>query len=669
MMWSSFVAPTRLVPSPETRLEKLAAAPQPGTGPRPTVPRRKNEMPRFVVSPCVPVVSALAAGIMLDRFLEPWGTQKWAGLTLVLAAIVVFSARRGLISAAVALMAVIGVGGAWHHYRYTDMNPDDLALSVTETGAPAWVRGVVRQALGLRISEGFGFGASDSARVSTRFVLDLTEISDGKHWTKVSGRASAIVTGDRSEIQAGQSIESAGLIALLAPPLNPGEFDYRAFQRVEGVRLRFTVSEPQSFWRRPGDTDSWLGGLLGRIRSGSRARLFARLEPSVAPLAAALLLGQREGIEPEVNDAFARTGTTHLLAISGLQLQALACALLMVFRVTGLARRPAYLSVCLAMVGYAIVVGPAPSVVRATVMTSTFCLAAIARRLNRPANTLALAALGTLAVNPSYLFDVGCQLSFLAIGALIWLAPPACALVGPVSERVRSRFLGPYTPLDELERRFEPGWRRATRRVGVFLIDGLVTSAVVWLAALPLVALRFHLVSPIGVLLNIPLIPFTTAALLFSALGLLFSTIWGPLGAPLAWAAAWLLNLTKAIVLWGVAQPWGHRFVVGPAWAWVLVFYGPWWLLAAWAAPAWLFSANLASRATTAQAEFLSVGHGLAVLIQAPNGQTFLYDCGRLGDPSVGRRIVAPALWERGVNRIDAVFLSHADAWLRFSTL
>ena len=156
---------------------------------------------------------------------------------------------------------------------------------------------------------------------------------------------------------------------------------------------------------------------------------------------------------------------------------------------------------------------------------------------------------------------------------------------------------------------------------------------------------------------------------------------------PLAWVAAWFLKLTKAIVLWGVAQPWGHRFVVGPAWAWVLAFYVvlvlavvtftqrgglrrirvrwligmPWWLLAAWVAPAWLFSASLASRATTAEAEFLSVGHGLAVLIQTPNGQTFLYDCGRLGDPSVGRRIVAPALWERGVGRIDAVFLSHAD--------
>jgi competence protein ComEC len=688
VVWSSHVAGPRLVRSEDTQLEEQAAAPAPRPQTHSTSSGSKQATPRFVVPPFVSVVTAMSVGIVLDRYLEPWETRKWVGLTLVFTAIAVFLVRRSAICAALVLAAIAALSGAWHHYRYSDMDPGDLALRLTETPHPAWVRGLVRDALGIRTSEGFGFGASGATRVSTRFVVDLTEISDGKGWHRASGRATTIVTGDRSEILAGQPVEAAGQIALIAPPLNPGEFDYRAFQRVEGIRLRFTVGDPQSFWRRQGGADFSLRRLLGQIRSWSRARLVERLDPSVAPLASALLLGQREGIEPEVNDAFARTGTTHLLAISGLQLQALAFALLLAFRVAGLPRRPAYLGVALAMVSYAFVVGPAPSVVRATVMTATFCLAAISRRLNRPANTLALAALGTLAVNPSYLFDVGCQLSFLAIGALIWLVPPASASVRNIIGALRSRFLGPFAPLDELERGFEPHWRAVLRGAAFFVIDGLVASTVVWLAALPLVAMRFHLVSPIGVLLNIPLIPLTTAAMLLGGLGLVCSTIWGPLGGPLAWGAAWLLRLTRAIVLWGVDERWGHRFVVGPAWGWVLVFYvllvlavlvrtqnlrlgrlpsprllraAPWWLLAAWALPGWLFSAALTSRSPIPEVEFLSVGHGLAVLIRAENGRAVLYDCGRLGDPSVGRRIVAPALWERGVGRIDAVFLSHAD--------
>jgi beta-lactamase superfamily II metal-dependent hydrolase/alpha-beta hydrolase superfamily lysophospholipase len=87
---------------------------------------------------------------------------------------------------------------------------------------------------------------------------------------------------------------------------------------------------------------------------------------------------------------------------------------------------------------------------------------------------------------------------------------------------------------------------------------------------------------------------------------------------------------------------------------------GAWLLTVVGILPGWLLS-DVAVRAATLEAEFLAVGHGLAVLLHTPDGQTLLYDCGRLGDPTVGRRIVAPALWARGKSRIDTVFLSHAD--------
>jgi competence protein ComEC len=85
-------------------------------------------------------------------------------------------------------------------------------------------------------------------------------------------------------------------------------------------------------------------------------------------------------------------------------------------------------------------------------------------------------------------------------------------------------------------------------------------------------------------------------------------------------------------------------------------------LVAASIVPGWLFSNGMVASERGLEAEFLAVGHGLAVIIQTPDGRTVLYDCGRLGDPSVGRRIIAPALWSRGVSRIDTVILSHADS-------
>ena len=267
--------------------------------------------------------------------------------------------------------------------------------------------------------------------------------------------------------------------------------------------------------------------------------------------------------------------------------------------------------------------------------------------------------------------------------------PPAAAFVRAGIGGCAADSSVAVTPLDELEREFEPAWRRALRRAGVFVVDGLVASAVVWLAALPLVAMRFHLVSPIGVILNIPLIPVHDRGAAAGGRGSCALVDLGAAGRHrLPGARPCLLKLTKAIVLWGVEQPWGHRFVVGPAWGWVLVFYVvlvlavlartqgprsvgslerrcfravPWWLLAAWVAPGWLFSAALTSRVRDRRGR-IPVGRAWPGGAHPDPGRPrLLYDCGRLGDPSVGRRIVAPALWERGVGRIDAVFLSHAD--------
>src|SRR4051812_12317830 len=103
-------------------------------------------------------------------------------------------------------------------------------------------------------------------------------------------------------------------------------------------------------------------------------------------------------------------------------------------------------------------------------------------------------------------------------------------------------------PLDALEREFEPGWKGWVRWAGHAALTGLVVSAVVWLAALPLVALRFHLVSPIGVVLNLPLIPLTSAALLFSGASLGLAAVWGPLGVPFASVGGVLLGWTEALV-------------------------------------------------------------------------------------------------------------------------
>jgi competence protein ComEC len=640
--------------------------------------------PSVTIAPLVPLLLALAAGIVIDRSLDPCETGTW--ITLALASITVscLGLRREPASSLGLFTAVLALGGAWNHFWWNDRPPDDLSWSVAETPRPAWVRGVVSETLGVRASAGYGPGEPD--RVLTRMVVSISRISGGSDWQRASGQAMLTVTGDRTDVHAGQPVEAAGQLARVAGPLNPGEFDYRAFLRSRGIHLRLTVDSPAGLSVDPGG-DQWrLTRWLEEVRASCRARLAAHLDSRTAPLASALILGQREDIDPEINDAFARTGTTHLLAISGLQLQALAVFLGLLLRIVQVPRRPAYAAVAVVTIGYSLLVGLAPSVVRSAVMTLTFCLAAIVSRPTRPANTLAMAGLLTLAWNPFFLFDVGCQLSFLAIAALIWLVPPGRQVLRAVLDSIGRAVRSTPPAIAALRQRFAPGWRRMIGRLGAHVGLGILASAVVWLAALPLVALRFHLVSPIGILLNIPLIPLTSIALLLGASGLGLGLVWEPLGALPIWAADVLLQLTEVIVRWGVRQPWGHRFVAGPSPGSVIVFYGLlavaavatwaagrrstktrltgwpivlWFLVAASMIPGWL----LQGLGTTAaiEGDLLAVGHGLAVSLRLEDGHTILYDCGRMGDSRVGRRIIAPALWSRGITRLDEVYLSHAD--------
>ena len=653
--------------------------------------------PSVLMAPMALVLVALCAGIAIDRHLDPFETSTW--ITLVLASITVacLGLRRALLSSVALLAAILAIGGGWHHYRWNELAADDLSWGASETPRPAWARGVIIELLGTRTFEGYGHG--DPQRVVTRLVVEITGISDGSLWQGASGRALVIVAGDRNrnDLFAGQPVELAGQMARVAGPLNPGEFDYRAYLRSQGIRLRIVVDSAAGISLDPRGSEWRWTRWLGDLRATCRARLVDQLDPRTAPLASALILGQREDIDPEVNDAFARTGTTHLLAISGLQIQVLAFSLGLVFRAIGLPRRLAHGGVGLVTIGYAILVGLAPSVVRSAVMTLTFCVAAIVSRPTRPANTLALAGLFTLAWNPFFLFDVGCQLSFLAIGALIWLVPAAQhGLCAPIT-RIKSVLSGTSPPLEDLQQRYEPRWRTSLHRVVAWTAAGVLTSAVVWLAAVPLVALRFHLVSPIGILLNIPLIPLTSLALLLGAAGMGLGMVWSPLAALPIRAADALLRLTEWIVRWGALRSWGHRFVPGPSWGTVAAFYfllllatvagsagmakaigprGRGWRIALWCAvltstlPGWLLGGRGPGRASaTMEGELLAVGHGLAVVLQLPDGQAILYDCGRMGDPRVGRRIIAPVLWNLGLTRLDSVYLSHADAWLRFSAL
>ena len=621
--------------------------------------------PRRLYAAFAPLAIGMAAGIVVDRFEVSLSTSVWMAMAVV-AGIVTFLRPTGWLL----FLTFAMLGGGWHHRCWSDLAADDLARGDWATPRPAWLRGT--------IVEGPHHYPEDPSHEggSTRIVLDARATSDGARWHPASGRILVYINGDLKGPACGDAVFAAGTIEAIPGPRNPGESDRRDRARADGIRLRMSVKAPESVWADSEGAPNLRWRWIGRARARSQSVLVSGLDPDVAALGAALLLGRREAVDPDLNDAFARTGTTHLLAISGLHLQALAQVLFWVFLIVGMHWKRAYLGVLVATLLYAALVGFAPSVTRSVAMTILVCAGGLGDRCSTLANRLSLAALITMGMNPAHLFDAGCQLSFLAVMALFWGVP---AVMPKPRSLDPDDHATPKARIDALERKLEGPWKRASRRIGRRLVEGLVASVVVWAAAIPLVAIWFHTVSPIGILLNLPLIPVTTLALFCAGVTLIASMVWAPLAIPSSFACGVLLRWTMSVVNWGASVRGGWIFTPGPSLACVLVLYGllamaAWATFRRWTIRLGLWAA-LAIASTivvvmvaypphpaTLEADVLAVDHGLCVIVEGTDGRVVVYDCGKMRDPKVGRRVIAPALWSRGVSRIDTLILSHADS-------
>jgi len=136
-----------------------------------------------------------------------------------------------------------------------------------------------------------------------------------------------------------------------------------------------------------------------------------------------ILLGSRQDMPPDVKEAFRQTSTTHILAISGYNITIIASAVLFIF-LFFVKRRKAFFATVFAIIFFTILTGASASVVRAAIMGLLVVFASSFGRLSDTKNIILLAAFAMVMINPYVLrFDIGFQLSFLAVIGLIYLEP------------------------------------------------------------------------------------------------------------------------------------------------------------------------------------------------------------------------------------------------------
>lgn len=629
----------------------------------PTKPFERNSAASAWRAPLVPAALAVTAGLVVDRYLGvplAWSLAA-AGLSVAVW-MALASTKQWLALAYLALAA--GCVGAAYHRAYLDVYPADDIGNVADL-QPRLVRLRALVVEGPEVSAQPPQGPLQSTRrpEPTVGTLEATHLKRADEWVPVSGRVRFVV-GDRlAGVHAGDLIETVGRLSRPPAAGNPGEFDYAEYLRDQRIRAELRVRRDAGAVTllRPGTAVS-PAAWLGAARGWSQRRLRDLLPAPQAAVADAILLGDTAAVSNADWEDYIKTGVIHVLVVSGQQLVILAGFLWLLCRLVGVRRRTAALGIVTLLLAYALLTGGRPPVMRAAVTVAVFGGALLLRRVPLLPNALALAWLTVLALNPTDAFSPGCQLSFLAVIVIAW-----------GTSRVRR-------DPDALERLIEESRSptvRALRWAGGRVATAYAVTIVIWLAAAPLVAARYHLVSPAGILIGPPTILLTSAALLSGFVALAASLVWETLAIPFAFLMRGAVVGCQAVVHATERLPGGHWYVGEvPEW-WLWGFYSVLmslltvervrrrWRGMALFGLAWLVVglAGGAVRKTPdgLRCTFLAVGHGGCTVMETSDGRVLLFDAGALAGPDVARRQIAPFLWARGVKRVDEVFVSHAD--------
>ncbi len=506
----------------------------------------------------------------------------------------------------------------------------------------------------------------------TGFDLGLQSI-DNK---TVSGSIRVSVREEITHLGYGDTVFFSAKLLEPGAYANPGGFDYPAHLARNGIYRVASVKSEDCIQVLSQGT-----GLFRRIQDWRERIRHAFLASIIGPGSAilqAMVIGEEGGMTDELRDWFMAAGVTHIISISGSHLGMVALLCFGLIRgimlmlpeqwyhrltlMTDPKKIAAWITLPL-MLFYTLLAGGQMATIRSLIMISAGLLALILDRENALLHSLVIAALLILAISPQAILDISFQLSFisvLVIGALV-------------------------STWNDLVTRAETRLERL--RQGTFLL--ILVSLAASIATGPLVAHYFNQISIIGIVSNLIVVPF--AGMVVVPLGLLsgiVSLLTGYL--PLAGLNQFAADLFISMVFFFSRLPFAEFHPVSPGLLWLtayavfflsLTLYVRARLIArfkplesstrppyasiigmAVSGPllALLLIPNIIPR-PHAMVSFPDLGQGDCALIELRDGRRILIDGGGTHDNrfDIGRKVLAPFLWNKGIRSLDLVILSH----------
>ena len=331
----------------------------------------------------------------------------------------------------------------------------------------------------------------DSA--SAQYQLEVQAIRRDSAWSSAQGIVLLTLQGPSSYLP-GDLLLVRGSPYRLQSRADPGSFDYVAYLAERQIYYRDKVSVKNIFQLERGSGISFRATRLRR--QGLNYLRQSIRDPDNLGILQALVLGYKKDLSPEIRNSWSGTGSMHVLAVSGLHVGMIYLFLNYLMAPLKSFRLGRVLFVILSLIlitAYAMLTGLSASVLRASLMISIVILSQNLRQQANIFNSIALSAFVLITYDPSIIFQLGFQLSYLAVLGIVVLYPFLKA-------RLNSRY---------------------------WILDKILALTSVSLAAqistLPLLIYSFHQLPSYGLISNLLVIPSAFILLLGSMLGLLLS--------------------------------------------------------------------------------------------------------------------------------------------------
>ncbi|MEN6507408.1 MAG: DNA internalization-related competence protein ComEC/Rec2 [Smithella sp.] len=461
---------------------------------------------------------------------------------------------------------------------------------------------------------------------------------------------------------------------------NPGSFDYERYLNRQGIYVAGFIADSAGIVLIRHNTASGIKLQLETFRSYLKHLIYANAPSPEREILEAMIIGNQKAIPTDVRDNFAKTGTSHILSISGLHVGMVASAgffialmflksseyLMLRFNIIKIATAAAFVPVAV----YALVAGMGTTVLRAALMTLAFLTALLIGKQKDLYNILFFAALVILIVAPESLFEISFQLSFSAVLAIVFI----------ISTLNISTVAMPAA--------LPGGLHSLIRRVYVFIL----VSAAATLGTLPLIVYYFNRISTITLIANLIAVPLLGMLTLIPAMSFMLTALFSPwLAGFLIKAASFFTGIAVSAINWQASLSWSSFSFIKPNIVEIALFYIIIFLLVSLKAdqsekkakesktnhPVLIKTALLIALtlmiadvvyltfkdqySTDIRVTSIDVGQGSATLFQLPGAVNMLIDGGGSYDSSfdIGKLVIAPFLYAKRIRKIDIVVLTH----------